>query len=162
MDISPVDEELVGFGVKRTSEDKLTYKNIIADAINWCRKTKGSMVFIEAVGGLEQIIKFNVPGYKFIEEINNIKDKLTIEKKQRRDREARRQGRNFYGNAEQARYKLDESKWYWNAYFESIIQLLAEHNLLIDTEKLTKIKIKREIDEDESESNGSISNLYEE
>jgi len=128
------------YSIRKTSEDKLTYKNIIADAINWCRKSMGTMYFREAVKGLEKIIKFDVTGYSLLSEIENIQIQLNIEKKEMIKYKKHKLGRHFYGNAEQAKFKLELSEWYWSAYFERIIQLLASNGLLFDTEKTIPIK----------------------
>ena len=128
------------FGIRRTSEDKLTYKNIIADAINWCRKSMGTRHMPNAVQGLERIIKFDVKGYKLRTSLQEIQVELNKEKLHKIKIEKKRLGRNFYGNSEQARFKLKQSEWYWNEYFEMIIQLLANNGLLFDTEKTIPIK----------------------
>ena len=144
------EEDETGFGIRRTSEDKLTYKNIIADAINWCRKSMGTRHMPNAVQGLERIIKFDVKGYKLKTKLIEIQADLKAEKIERKKREKRRMGRNFYGNSEQARFKLRQSEWYWNKYFEEIIQLLADNKLLVETEKTIPVKeIGRRTDEKE-------------
>ena len=128
------------YSIRKTSEDKLTYKNIIADAINWCRKSMGTMYFKEAVKGLEKIIKFDVIGYKLLSEIKQIKIDLDIEQQKNIKLKKKRLGRSFYGNAEQAKLKLEISEWYWEEYFERLIQLLANNGLLFDTEKRISVK----------------------
>ena len=55
---------------KRGTVDKLTYKNIIADAINWCRLTMGTLEYKFAVVGLEKIIKFDIQGYQLSTKID--------------------------------------------------------------------------------------------
>lgn len=139
--------EQKGFAIKRTSEDKLTYKNIIADAINWCRRSRGKLYFKNSVKGLEDIITFDIPGYTLESDMEKIRDKLNIEKKERRVKREKELGSDFYGNAEQALFKIEQSEWYWNAYFKKIIQLLASHNLLMETEKYIPIREKKQIEE---------------
>ena len=133
--------EEIEFGIRRTSEDKLTYKNIIVDAINWCRRTRGTMHFKHAVKGLVGIINFDVKGYSLKTKIDEIQVELDREKKRLIQQEKQRAGRKFYANAYQAKFKIRLDEVYWNSYFECIIQLLADNNLLMETEKTIPVKI---------------------
>lgn len=126
--------------IRRTTEDKLTYKNIIADAINSCRKCKGKLYFKEAVEGLVDIIEFNVRGYPLKNKLEKIRNNLEVEKKQRRIDRANEMGRRFYRRDVQAKFKIEQNEWYWRKYFKDIIQLLADNNLLMDTGKDIPVK----------------------
>ena len=159
--MEPIDDEFLGgFGIKKTSEDKLTYKNIIADAINWCRKNRGRKSFRDAVEGLIDIISFDVPGYKLLSSIEQIKKDVKQERDDKSKIREKKVGSSFNSNAYQAKFKLEMDEWYWNRFFIKIIQLLADHNLLIETEKVTKIRIKQPV-EDDDEFEGSTSDMYE-
>ena len=120
---------------KRGTTDKLTYKNIIADAINWCRLTMGTLEYKFAVVGLEKIIKFDIQGYQLSTKIDNIKDEMEIDREKYIEFEEGRLGRKIKKRAERAKLKIRLRQWYWEEYFERIIQLLAEHDLLFDTER---------------------------
>lgn len=133
--------------IRRTTEDKLTYKNIIADAINWCRKTMGTLQFRYAVQGLERVIKFDVPGYNMKKELNELETQLKKQQKQLIEEKKQEYGNRFFKRSVQAKFRIDMIEWYWNTYFEMIIQLLANHNLLFDTEKRIPIKKIRDTDE---------------
>jgi len=132
---SPFDDDDINYAIRKTSEDKLTYKNIIADAINWCRRARGTVYFKSAVQGLESVINFNVIGYKLKDELKTIKDTLDKEKTENEIKEHYKMGRRFMKRAIRVKFKLQQEKWYWNAYFEKIIQLLGNNNLLLETQK---------------------------
>lgn len=125
---------------KKGTTDKLTYKNIIADAINWCRLTMGTLEYKYAVIGLEKIIKFDIQGYQLSTEIDNIKDELEIAREEYIEREEERLGRKIKKRAERAKLKIRLRQWEWEIYFEKLIQLLAAHDLLFDTERQIPFK----------------------
>ena len=141
--IEDEEEQYLGLGYRKKSEDKLTYKNIIAEAIRKCLFTKGSTYFKEAVEGLEKAIYFDVTGYKLMTEINKIKKELEVGKYKIIRKMKRKLGVDFYGNKEQVELKIQVRKWYWETLFTRLIQLLADNNLLFETEKVTPIKIKK-------------------
>ena len=128
------------FSIRRTSEDKLTYKNIIADAINDCRRNKGKIFFNSKVQALEDIINFDVTGYKLMSQIENIKQNIEEERIEYLNIEKEKLGNKFYSNANQAKLKLKMSKWYWERYYVEIIRLLAKENLLLETEKKISVR----------------------
>ena len=125
---------------KKGTADKLTYKNIIADAINWCRLSMGTTEYKYAVIGLEKIIKFDIQGYQLSTEIGKIKDNLEVDKDEYIEREEERLGRKIKKRAEIAKLKIRLRQWEWEAYFEKLIQLLAAHDLLFDTERQIPFK----------------------
>lgn len=133
-------DETTGFGIKKTSEDKLTYKNIIARAINYCLILRGSKFFHIGVENLVSTVEFNVQGYMFVDELNNIRDELMVKKAKKVEGWQDEYSRKFYRKDYQARMKLELYSWGWEAYFQKVIQLLASHNLLFETEKIIKIK----------------------
>jgi len=139
-DVEGLEEKFISGHFKKSIEDKLTYKNIIADAINWCRKRMGYTDFDEWVQGLENIISFNIEGYNFTDDLEEIKKELKEELLNREEEEITKKGRNFYKRANKAKFKWKQHKWYWNSYFKEIIQLLAEHNLLFDKERTIPYK----------------------
>lgn len=139
-DIENIEEKFISGHFKKSIEDKLTYKNIIADAINWCRKRRGYKDFDECVQGLEDIISFRIEGYDFRNDLKEIKGEIGEELKKREEREIEKLGRRFYKRANKAKFRIKQHKWYWNSYFKEIIQLLAEHNLLFDKERTIPYK----------------------
>lgn len=128
-------DETSGFGIKRTSEDKLTYKNIIARAINYCLSLRGSKYFHIGVMNLVRTIEFNVSGYRFIDELNKIQQRIMVDKKKKIVSWQLEHGRKFYRRDQRAIMKLELYSWGWDVYFQEVIQLLAKNNLLIETEK---------------------------
>lgn len=141
-------DELQGFGIKKRSEDKLTYKNIIARSINYCLAMRGSKFFHIGVENLVSTVEFNVQGYNFIDELEKIHDELMEEKNQKIQDWKKEYGRKFYRKDIQAVMKLDLYQWGWEAYFQKVIQLLASHNLLFETEKYVPIRIKERMADD--------------
>jgi len=127
-------------GIRRTSEDKLTYKLIIADAINQCRRTMGTFSFKDSVDGLEKIIKFDIPGYQLKTQIQEIKDTLNYEMKQmEKEKEKKLTPSQFNKRAYQAKWRILRNKIYWETYYERLIQLLAKENLCLETEKYVAV-----------------------
>ena len=139
-EIEKLEDKFISGHFKKTIEDKLTYKNIIAEAIRKCMWTKGTKQFKDAVEGLEGVLYFNISGYTLKKDIDKIKDKLQIDKQKVINHYKRKYGRDFYGNKEQIDLKLDVRTWYWNTFFDELIQLLAEHNLLLDQERTIPYK----------------------
>lgn len=137
------DAEL-GLGYHQRNLDKLTYKNIIADAINYCRRLKGHKEFASAVSGLEDVIYMDIEGYRLRAKIENVKTIIQNEGQEYIHRLRENQGRDeYYKNAHLAKLKLFIDQWYYERYFEDLIQLLAEHNLLLEHERYVPIRIKR-------------------
>ena len=134
------DEDAIALALKRSSADKLAWKIEIADATRDCRKTKGTFRFRYMVEALEDIIYVNIPGYHLSPEIDNIKKLLDKLRSEKIEMEKREKKRFFYSRPFQAKFKIKVSKWYWNTYYKKLIQLLAEHNLLLETQKYVKIK----------------------
>jgi len=127
-------------GIRKSSSDKLTYKNIIADAINWCRRTQGTFLFPGAVKGLVGVIRFNVKGYNLKQGLEEIEKQMEIEKKLYIQHIKTKLGRDFYGASEQAKFKIRLNRWTWNTYYEKIIQLLATNGLLMDIERIISVR----------------------
>jgi len=141
------DAEL-GLGYHQHNLDKLTYKNIIADAINYCRKLKTYKEFAGAVEGLEDVIYMDIEGYRLREQIETIKTTIKTEGQEYIDTLRKNMGRDeYYKNAHIAKLKLFMDQWYYERYFEDLIQLLAEHNLLLEHERYVPIRIKRPLED---------------
>lgn len=73
-------EEFVGFGFKKTSIDKLTYKNEIQDAVKVCRRTLGTFLHPRSVRQLIIAIRFDAIGCKLKSELDKIETELNREK----------------------------------------------------------------------------------
>ncbi len=144
-------DEISGFGIKKRSEDKLTYKNIIAKSINYCLALRGSKFFHIGVENLVSTVEFNVQGYNFIDELDKIHEELMGLKEKKIQEWKNEYGRKFYRKDIQAVMKLDLYQWGWEAYFQKVIQLLASHNLLFETEKYVPIRIKERMVDEEYE-----------
>ena len=135
--------------IRKTSEDKLTYKNIIADAINTCRRLQGYHEFRGSVQGLEKVIYMDIQGYRLTEKIDDIKKNLTNIGQEYINKLQKIMGRSeYYKNAHIAKLKIFMDQWYYEQLFEGIIQLLAEHNLLLETERLIPLRIGTDTDTD--------------
>ena len=139
-------ETLEEFGFKKTTVDKLTFKNIIADAINQCRRNRRYIELFQAsVLGLEDIIYFNIPGYQLKTEIDKIKQMLNDEHNNKIMSERNRLGRNFNKRSERAKIRIKQHEWYWNTYFKHLMQLLADKNLLLETTKYIPVRTKQAV-----------------
>lgn len=140
------EETLQQFGFRKTSIDKLTYKNIIADAINQCRRSRSHIrLFQKSVEGLEEIISFDVPGYPLDKSLKQIKKTLEIERKKQVRKKQDELGKKIFQRATQAKLRIWLHQWYWDEYFKKIIQLLAENNLLLETQKYIPIREKKRV-----------------
>lgn len=137
---SDIEERFSSGFFKKGTKDKLTYKNIIADSINWCRKTMGTPKYKGAVNGLEKIIDFDIQGYELHTRILEIKTEIKEELNKYERREEKRMGRKIRKNAEKAKLRLRKDQIRWELYFSALIQLLAEHDLLFDTERQIPFK----------------------
>jgi len=129
------DEEDGVFAIRRSTQDKLTYKNIIAQAISQCNRSKGTIHFRNDVEALASTISFDVSGYKLNSKLIALRERLEKEKQKLIKEYKHQMKQEFQKHATKAKFKIYIQKWYWNRYYECILQLLAEHNLLFDTEK---------------------------
>ena len=130
-----MDEEDSVFAIRRSTQDKLTYKNIIAQAINKCNNSKGTVRFKDDVQALASTISFDVSGYNLATKLINIREELKNGIVVFIDKKEKQLGRKLLFHANQAKLKILIYEWYWNNYYEAILQLLAAHNLLFDTER---------------------------
>lgn len=126
--------------LRKTTEDKLAYKLEIADAIRMCRRFRGTMMFPYMVKSLEEIISFDVTGYKLRTGLEKIKIELANSQKEYIKLKKLKKGKYFYKNSEQAKLKINVKEWYWSTYFMEIIQLLADYNLLFDKDKTVSVR----------------------
>ena len=132
---SLMDEEDGLFAVRRSSQDKLTYKNIIAQAISKCNNSKGTVRFKSEVQALAATISFNVSGYSLASELKQVRNVLKEGVNEYVETQRMLLGRKLMYHANQAKLKIKANEWYWNHYYEAILQILASHNLLFDTER---------------------------
>lgn len=137
--------------IKRTSEDKLTYKNIIAERIRWCCRYTGNMYYRDSCIALESIIYFDIRGYKLRKELDKIKLNLKRKRAYHIKNIKSKMGRRFYTRPNQAKLRLLLNEWYWNQYFRDIIQLLASNNLLLETEKNIPIQETGNVSDDDTD-----------
>ena len=144
-----MDDEDGIFAIRRSSQDKLTYKNIIAQAISKCNSSKGTTRFKDTVQALASTITFDVSGYNLATSLMNIKKELAQQEKQYIEQKIEQHGLKLFYHANQAKLKIMVNEWYWNTYYERILQLLASNNLLFDTEKkIPVIQDTKEYDEE--------------
>lgn len=132
--------EYTGLGIKKSNEDKLVYRLEIQNAIQRCRLSIDTLEFRAALDGLISIINFDIVGYDFHTEINNIKYDLHVESKLRFYRYLQRYGTEAAAAQNLMKYKLIEHNWYNHEMMRRIIQKLAEEDLLFETGKVTKYK----------------------
>lgn len=137
--------------IRKTSEDKLTYKNTIQRRIDWCLIVMGSTQFPSAVKALERAIIFDIKGYKFKTEIGKIHDEVKDKSIQREEEQKIKLGRQFYKRANQAKFKIRQQEQFWLDIYDSLLQLIADHNLLVDTEKTLPVKKVGENDSEKEE-----------
>jgi len=134
------EDEDSGFLIRRASQDKLTYKNTIQRCIDWCLRAMGTFLFPMAVKSLERAIIFDIKGYKFKTNIEQIHIKANQFQQEEKIRLKNKLGRRFYKNAIQAKYKLQRENQYWLYIFDELMQLIADHNLLIEYQKTITVK----------------------
>jgi len=137
-----IDDDEIELGIRKHTDDKLTYKLIIANAINECRRTEGHRIkYPNNVKALWNIIYFKVKGYNFSTQLDEIKKKLDDEKKTLWENKKQNLPRwKFYSNKYQAQFKDKLDREYWEGLFREILQLLASEGLLIDIEKYISVR----------------------
>ena len=147
-----IDEDEINLGIRRHTDDKLTYKLIIANAINSCRQSERDYILYENnVHGLINIIYFDVRGYNLKTQIEKLLKELKAEREKRYKEEENNIPRwKFYKTSYQHKLKLRLHRWYYTTLFQRILQILASENLLLETEKLISVKAIEKIDEDET------------
>jgi len=135
-------DENIELGIRRHTDDKLTYKLIIANAINECRRTEGHVVeYPNNVQALINIIYFKVKGYDFKQQIDDVKKKLDKEKEDFYNEIKEKTPKYiFYKRSYQAKFKYKLDREYWESFFKEIIQILASEGLLMDVEKYISIR----------------------
>jgi len=145
-----IDDDEIELGIRRHSEDKLTYKLIIANAINECRRSERDQeLYQNNVHGLINVIYFDVRGYRLRSQIEELLNELKVEREKQYDDEKENIDRwMFYRRSYQAKLKLRLHKWYYRTLFQRILQILASENLLLETEKLISVKSIDEIHEE--------------
>jgi len=118
-DINLEDEENIGIGIRRKTDDKLTYKLIIANAINESRRTEGKIVqYPNSVMALANLLRFNIKGYKLKTKIDEVEENLKIEKEKMYEERKNKVPRwKFYKRSYQAKFKLVLDRWYWESFF---------------------------------------------
>lgn len=155
------DEELIDFGLRKKNVDKVTYRDILKNCIMQCLWTKGTFNYKNNVMALEDAIYIDIKGYRLRKVIEKIKQDLQHQKKNLIIVERKRLGRNFYGNVEQVTFKIKMQRWYWDSLFSRLYQLIAEEGLLLETEKVIKVRMKQPLGEDEDGNpEGTIGDLY--
>lgn len=143
--IDAVDDEILNIGLRRHSDDKLTYKLIIANSINECRRTEDNSDYYKSVKALKNLLSFNIKGYDLKEQIDEIIAKLEadiVKKYQCTNPNIPRYI--FFSKKNQANLKEKNTKWYWESLFISMLQILASEGLLFDTEKVVPIRVKKD------------------
>lgn len=127
--------------VRKTSQDKLTYKNVIQQRINWCLMNMGTTDFPRAVKSLERCIIFDIPGFKFKAKIEIIHQKAELFVKVYEEGQKEKLGRWFFRRPIQAKLKIAKMEKFWISVYDEIIQLLAENKLLLDYEQSLSVKV---------------------
>lgn len=153
------DDEFVDFGFRKSYDDKLTYRQVLYNVIMQYLNSYGNFNSKQAVERIIKATYFNEPGLKIRDKIDEIKTKINNERKQRILRAKNIMGRNFYGRANQAKFKIQLEKWYWNKFFEEILQSLADFGLVTDRHKIQKFRIKGSL-RDDDDFEGSIDDYY--
>ena len=153
---SDEDEDFVGFGLRRGGQDKLTFRQVLYKVVMQYLNSFGTFKSKKAVERLIAAVYFDEPGLKLKKEIDIIYDELERERIDKVRKIKKKMGREFYGRANQAKIKFKIAEWYWDTLYERVYQCLADHNLIIEAEKLTKIRIKKDVDEiEEGDDYGS-------
>lgn len=142
MNSNLTDDDSIELGIRKHSDDKLTYKLIIANAINQCRVNEGYIKAYEnSVKALINLLFFDVKGYNLKSKITELMDSLDVERESKyTDEQESTERWLFYRKSYQAKFKLKLHRWYYETLFQRILQILASEGLLMDTEKLISVK----------------------
>lgn len=137
------DEFYGNLGYRKTTPDKLTWKNEIQKRLDICIATYKTNLFGANVERLIKTILFDVKGYKFkvvIEEERIRLDQIvknSVEHYQETKPE-------IWGDPiKQAGRRYDLNEWKYDKFYDFIFQLIAEKGLLLDTDVYIPIRAKK-------------------
>jgi len=143
------DEFYGNLGYRKTTPDKLTWKNEIQKRLDICIATYKSNLFGINVERLIKTIVFDVRGYKF---------KKVVEDEIQRLNDVVEENRVYYQTEKpelwghpikQQEINYDLWEWKYNQLYNFIFQLIAEKGLLLDTDVYIPIRAKKPMSVDE-------------
>lgn len=155
------EDEIFDIGLRQHSLDKVTYKNILAVRVNSCLATYGTFSFQYNVKRLEKSIYFDVTGYRLKPEIENIKNEVDSAILIWEEEQKEKLGKNFYKRANKGKFNIKRANIYWETLFDELYQLLAENKLLVETQRVIPLRVKKLEQVDDYEPEGSIEDIYE-
>lgn len=122
---------------KKTSIDKLTWKNEIAEAHRYCRHNlQNKYILPIAIESLKSTVYLDIEGYRLKEQIDTIYTDTYDECQAYIDRQREKTNREyFYKNAYINSLQNQMEHKYWTTIFSKLTQLLGEKNLLLETER---------------------------
>lgn len=137
------DEFYGNLGYRKTTPDKLTWKNEIQKRLDICIATYKTNMFGDNVDRLIKTIIFDIKGYKFKIVIEEEQIKLAAIAKKNIDICQKEEPEIFGHPILQAhkRYELNEK--YYNDLYDFLFQLIADKGLLLDTDVYIPIRAKK-------------------
>ena len=157
------EETVLGFGTRKGTLDKLTYRQVLYNVIMQYLNSYGNFNSRQAVEKIIHATRFNEPGFELKNNIDIIKKELQIEKRKKWDEWKQQIGHfNFNRRSTQSKLKIQLQKWYWDELFDRILQVLADKDLIIEHNKLQKIKVKSSnLDDDYATFKDRLTQSYE-
>ena len=146
------EDEVFDFGTRKGSRDKVTYRQVLYNVIMQYLNSYGQFNSKIAVQKIIRATNFDEPGMKLRTNIKKIGQELKQEKIERWEQYRNQYGRFKYNQrATQSKLKIEMHKWYWDELFDRILQVLADNQLIVDHNKLQKIRMKRYLNDDDEQ-----------
>jgi len=157
------EETILGLGTRKGTRDKLTYRQVLYNVIMQYLNSYGNFNSRRAVEKIIHATRFNEPGFELKNSIDTIKEELQEEKKIKWNEWKKQIGKfNFSRRSTQSKLKIQLQKWYWDELFDRILQVLADKDLIIEHNKLQKIRVKgTNIDDDYATFKDRLTHSYE-
>jgi len=157
------EETILGLGTRKGTRDKLTYRQVLYNVIMQYLNSYGHFNSRRAVEKIIHATRFDEPGLELKQSIDIIKNDLQIEKKQKWDDWRKQIGSfNFNRRSTKSKLKIQLQKWYWDELFDRILQVLADKDLIVEHNKLQKIRVKgSNIEEDYASFKDRFAHSYE-
>jgi len=137
------DEFYGNLGYRKTTPDKLTWKNEIQKRLDICIATYKTNLFPNNVERLIKTILFDVKGYKFKKEIDAEVIRLDEMVKNSINHYQQEIPEIWGDPIRQAQKRYDLQEWKYNELYNFLFQLIAEKGLLLDTDVYIPIRAKK-------------------
>ena len=130
-------------GYRKTTPDKLTWKNEIQKRLDICIATYETNMFGKNVERLVKTIYFNIRGYKFKKLIDEEDERLKTNVVNKIIYHQTYEPYRWGCPIRQIKMKYNISEKYYKELYEFITQLIAEKGLLLDTDVYIPIQVKK-------------------